>query len=280
MYSVDIDAASFHDDLSFGEINATGHSRRNSCGVEMAILAVTSPEIKALNLPKTPTFPEQLFPEHHRSNSNDTLASSTCSSISTSTHGSRQTGTISPLLLSMDRVEESPTTPQFIGKDLMEIYVDGTQDLVDSFQNHHLNTSLGSSSSLDIGKKNTSQEKENLHPNLLQAKTLNGRKKVTVSHRAGSSNRQTTVTHQQRGLPKGRYQIRRPSLHRRGSFDALPSPSEIGGSPKVDRRADYGSFPFLPSEVDKAEERRRQRSEHRRTQRTHPKSMSLTTGFR
>ena len=277
MHSLDIDyAASFHDDLSFEEMYVTENSRRSSCGTEMAILAVTSPGIKALNLPKTPTFPEQFFPAHHRSNSNDTFASSTCSSISTSTHESRKTGTIAPLLLSMGSVEESPTTPDILGQDLMQIY--GTQDLVDTFQNHNIITSLGSSSSPhDTTTKNIYQDKENVYPDLLQAKTLNGRKKFTVSHRA-SNNRQTSLTNQQR-LPKGSYQIRRPS-HRRGSFDALPSPAEIGGSPKEDRRVDCNPFPFLPSDVDKAEERRRHRSEYRRTQRTQAKSMSLTTGFR
>jgi hypothetical protein len=276
--AVDIDAASYRDDLSLEEMNGTGNSRRSSYGVELAILAATSPQIKALNLPKTPTFPEQFFPEHHRTNSNDTFASSSCSSISTSTHEPRKTGAIAPLLLSMGSVEESPTAPDIIGQDLMQIYVDETPDLVETFQNHNLNTPRGSSSSNDFTKKNKPEDKENLHPNLLQAKTLNGRKKITVSHRA-SSNRQTSLNHQQR-LPKGSsFHIRRPS-HRRGSFDALPSPAEIGGSPKVDRIVDCDSFPFLPSDIDKAEERRRQRSEYRRTQRTQPKSMSLRTGFR
>lgn len=272
-------AVSFHDDLSFEEMNVADNSRRSSCGTEMAILAVSSPGIKALNLPKTPTFPEQFFPGHRRNNSNDTFASSTCSSISTSTHESRKTGTIAPLLASMGSVEESPTRPNIVGQDLMQIYVGGgTQDLVDTFQNHNLITSLGLSSSHgDSTKENTHQEKENLHPNFLQARTLNGRKKVSVSHRA-SSTRQTSLTHQQR-LPKGSYQIRRPS-HRRGSFDALPSPAEIGGASKVDRRVERDSFPFLPSDVDNAGERDRHRSGYRRTQRAQPKSMSLTTGFR
>jgi hypothetical protein len=274
-----VDAAFFPDDLSFEEMNVTAHSQRSSWGAEMAILAATSPQIKALNLPKTPTFPKQLFPEHHRSNSNDaaSFASSACSSSSTSTHESKKTGTIPPLLVSVGSGEESPTTPSFIWQDSMQIYVDGTQDLVDAFQNHNLNTSRGSSSSHHITQKNKSEDKENLHLNLLPAKTMNGRKKVTVSHRA-SSNRQTSLTHQQQRLPpKGSsYQIRRSSLHRRGSFDALPSPAEIGGTPKVGRV----SFPFFPSDIDKAEERRLQRSGYRHTQRTQPKSMSLTIGFR
>jgi hypothetical protein len=88
------------------------------------------------------------------------------------------------------------------------------------------------------------------------------RKKLFGTHRNANYHRPSNYC--SRSIPKG-------SLHRRASYDNLPSPAQIGNYPRVMRRAvTCGALPFFPTDLD------RQRSDHRAASR----SLSWTTGFR
>jgi hypothetical protein len=246
LYSADID-------LSIDEIiepDCSTRPGRQRLGAEMAIIASTSPEIKALNLPSTPIFPQGMESFHHRRNSSGTFSS--CSS--TSSAGSRRRGTLSPLLAAMDDVECSPESR--VKAEQYAMHVDKTDEVVRPF----------STSSVPKKRQPKNNEKkhvwfddkENIHPNLFQNKDHG--KKPLGFHSSSHPYRQSKV-HQHPST-------HRQSLHRRGSLANLPSPGEIG-LPKTVR-----TIPFLPSDMNQL------RSDHRRRAIKVPKSLSLVTGFR
>jgi hypothetical protein len=168
----------------------------------------------------------------------------------------------------MKDVEGSPVLPNRRDQQAMHIFLDETDDLVRSFQNHGMGTKWVEAK-YDGHKNFQFDDKENIHPNLLHEKHLHqGQKKLPGPLR--NHNRRP------KRLPK------KPSLHRRASCDMLPSPAEIGCagcvSPRVVRRATSGSFPFFPADMEMSRELQRQRSE--RSLRMGRKSMRLSTGFR
>jgi hypothetical protein len=267
LHSMDMD--SYVDDDGATEPPAENHSvlciNRKRLGAEMAIIAATSPEIKALNLPSTPSFPPGLNYHHRRSDSNGTFSS--CSSISISSNWSRPNkGTLTPLLASMDDVERSSSFLNQSDPQDMHAFCGGTDDMVRSFENRDLDTSMDDAKVLVT----ISYDNKNIHPNLLPSKNNYNRKKPRASHHRPSK-------YSKCPLP-------RKSLHRRASYDSLPSPAEIGqsSSPRVVRRATCGAFPFFPSDMDTKKEVRRHRPAHHQTSsmRMVPKSMQLSTGFR
>lgn len=207
---------------------------RKRLGAEMAIIAATSPEIKALNLPITPSFPEPMDFGHFRTNSTDTYSSVS----SSSTHQNR---TLTPLLAALDDVEDQP----------MQIFLDETDDLFRPF--HNL---------VEDPIQKYMEDKENIHPNLLQSKLNGDTRKKPFGMRANMKRHPPKKLNSEI-TPRG-------SLHRRASCNALPSTDEIGHFPRVMKRAaTCGSLPFFPSDLDR-------KSLDRRV----PKSMSLTTCFR
>ena len=225
----------------------------------MAIIASTSPEIKALNLPITPCFPQALDYGHHRVNSNDT--NSSFSSVSTSS--SRPKGSLSPLLAAMDDdMDASPDQHDPFGSDAMHIYFDETDDLIHSFRNHDLNAATSSRDEQVKFPKKAMHDKENIHPNLLQPQ-------LHINHRSRPFQVHQKTHYARRSSFHSSYSHSKATYHRRASCDSLPSPDQIGNFPRVMRRAS-GSPPMLPRDFD------RQRSDSCLVSR----NLNLTTEFR
>jgi len=268
IYSVEIDLSM---DESIGPdsvVRATTDTRptRQRLGAEMAIIACTSPEIKALNLPITPSFPQGMESLHYRSNSSSTFSS--CSSASSA--GSRKNGTLSSLLDAMDDVECSPVTRDQSDKLAMHVFMDQTDELVRAFKTSDLKDLQKKQPKMDEKKRVWFDDKENVHPNLLQ-KQDHGKRPFGFQS-SGRPYKPTTT------LPRPSSHHR--SLHRRASWDNLPSPGEICEAPKPVRRATSTSIPFLPSDMNQPNYYQLRRSDHQRRGVQLPKSLSLMTGFR
>ena len=193
---------------------------RRRLGSEMAILASTSPEIKALNLPITPSFPEHERKSRHRRNKSTDTWSSACSSASSST---TRTLTSHMLIFDLNDAEESIAIPDCSRLEMLKTGDDETEDLVESFVRHNIKTPKIS----NCGGHCIAEDKENIHPNIRNPKISSSRKKKRGSQR--------TIRYPNIGVSSPRqskYCIRKPTLHRRVSFDSLPSPDEIESSPK------------------------------------------------
>jgi hypothetical protein len=176
----------------------------------LAILACSSPEIHALC--KTANLSSSSlslgYHHHRRSSSGSNMSFGSSSSIASP----------SPMITTLseevaqrldrpiaNRVSLSPTTT--LPRSPLE---DVTDDLVFSFESIHLNSSKKTSSVSNIDEESN---KENVPPS-------------------------PTCRHDVKESPKSRRppkpsptHSRRWSLHRRISFDSLPSPREIGSSP-------------------------------------------------
>jgi hypothetical protein len=225
----------------------------------MAILAATSPEIKALNLPITPSFPQELTARHQRSNSNASASSCSNSSISSC---SRPMGSLTPLLASMDDVEGPPGLPERFRQTSMHIFVDETDNLVHTFQNHNLDERNGDY----IQQYDDAEDKENMHPNLIHIKVVPPARKKAFGKRH--------VSTQPKPFQRPTY-LKRSSLHRRASYDSLPSPEQIGPSPSALLKAMSETFTFSSIDVDADDLRRNSLLVS-----SLPKSLNLTTEFR
>jgi hypothetical protein len=262
-------SASSGDDFSVVHLPASPGSPsksvqcRRRLGAEMSILAATSPEIKALNLPITPSFPQELTARHHRSNSNASASSCSNSSISSC---SRPMGSLTPLLASMDDVDGPPGLPERFMQAAIHIFVDETDNLIQTFQNHNLDANGDYIQQYG----DAAEDKENIHPNLIHIKVVPPTRKKAFGKRH--------VTTQQR--PPKPFQrptsLKRCSLHRRASYDSLPSPEQIGPSPSALLKSMSENFTFSSIDVDADEIRRTSLLVSSRA----PKSLNLTTGFR
>jgi len=234
---------------------------RKRLGTEMAIIAATSPEIKALNLPTTPSFPNPQALNFHDPRTNSNGTNSPCSTLSTCSTDKMEV-TLTPLLASMDDVEESSIPADQSEQNAMPIFLDETEDLIRSFQNNDLGNLPDKN-----GRHIKGDNKENIHPNL--PPTVNGGRKQPFGMRQ---------TNTKEVPPPKAFPLPRRSLHRRASYQNLPSPDEIGNYPLgVHKAASCGNIPIFPSYMDQSQVLRRPDNppQHRRVER-----LKMMTGFR
>lgn len=178
-------------------------------GERMTIIAATSPEIKALNLPVSPTFPTQL--DFGRSNSFSGRSKDPLSKHPTPTL-SRAQSTLERVSLNVETVDEVDDYKAWRGDSMRRSAFD------DSLYYENREDDLLTMVDPKPIPRHPDENKENLHPNLMQAQQ--DKKTLTIKIEGAPS------TVKEKSLHK-----RRTSLHRRVSYESLPSPAEIGPSP-------------------------------------------------
>jgi hypothetical protein len=203
--------ALFADDLS----NDGDHSTktRNFVG-EMTILATNSPEIKALNLvPRIrPQFPNHLVTSHRRSNSGSSISS--CSSLSSYTNSSRKRSVL-PNLESMEEESVTGESKSQFKTDITTMDTSSTDELIRSFQGLQ---------AAAAPKRSKLQYRVNTQQNNKEAMDYNKKRKNGIS----SFHRAPKIHHPQRPPKCHRVHLRKNNtMHRRGSFDLLPTPTEL-----------------------------------------------------
>lgn len=191
---------------------------QRSMNTEMTIVASTSPEIVALNLPVTPTFPKEInfASSHRRQDSLDSLFS--VDSRSPSDSSDVEHPFVSPMMARRldhqhgyaDRMQCSSESPlDRAGGPEHSALMEEADALCLSLKRHSLD---------GVGTQEGSNHKENVHANLSSSgSSFEPRNKLSRGH--GSR-------HLTSPAPD------RSTFHRRVSFSSLPSPAEIA-SPDV-----------------------------------------------
>ena len=276
-------------------IPTTGnHLSRRRNNPDIAILAVTSPEIKALNLPITPCFPDELITHNdcllrRRCNSGSTVSSiaSLCTSPTNETT-STFSSSCSP---SRDTILALGTERQVhdLEPEALNAWLQGVDDLAQQFQGFGVRSPRSSHGKMNKNHNENSYicNKENIPPYAYQktGKTAQSQGMKMVFGR-GTVNRANELvpTRHRKNLKTIPHISVRPTLHKRRSCDTLPSPDEIGTAPKLLRGASCGSiFSFNQEDAEDDVPTNVQPPRFQfplRNHRMRPKSLSLTTGFR
>ncbi len=229
----------------------------------MTIIAATSPEIKALNLPFTPNFPSYL----ESSRRSLDLSPSSMIPQPSMTRARSMRERVSFFIDQMDDVEDIPSfaSPPPQHKSTCSLYC-----------NEHEDDLLRSLHSPTIMTHHAHRNKENIHPNsMLQTPNKN-------TLMVGSRCEDPSL------VQKSSCHTRRKSFHRRDSTRSLPSPAEIGASPiacdsETPRHKNASICPIaFPSGSDGVKELSTSdcRSNMQPSICMAPKSLHLSTGFR
>ena len=185
---------------------------RQRFGAEMTIIAATSPEIKALNLPITPTFPTGFEFNRSKSFSGFDLSPSSKTVLPgmIRTHSMKER--VSFLIDQMDDVDaiSSSACPPACHQSASD-YHDGDRGKA-PFRSLHMDNDL---------QNNHSPNQENIQPHL-SSNTSMPNQQVPMFETPGENNK---------AIKKPPMYSRRKSLHRRDSTASLPSPAEIAASP-------------------------------------------------
>ena len=248
-------------------------SSRERFGTGITIIAATSPDIKALNLPITPTFPTQL--ESAQSNSFSGFERGPQPTLN---RAQSMKNRVSFLIDTVGEDNEypefmSPTPGRMTSKD--SFYHDDDDDDDDGEEDYLLRI-------LDPEpvRYHPDENKENIHPNLLQQ---NSKDKATLTTET-QLNEDHFVVKNKKNLHR-----RRTSFHRRASVESLPSPAEIGPSPggvgsttpqSRNLTIDCSSLSFELPELDDPFLPRCQPQAVLPGMRMVSKNMQLSTGFR
>jgi hypothetical protein len=212
-----------------------------SLGPKMAILAATSPEIKAMNLPITPCFPEVAGAQPY-------FSSGTFLSFSENS----TSATISPLLPNKDtffpllaRMQEENVQEEEgrLDSAALRIWLNGNdENFVRSFQDCNIQTLTPPTKVPRL--KGAFNCKENEPPN--DRPTLYTKRRIPTS----------TIEQVPAKEVKPRCtMIKRPSFHRRGSCESLPSPDEIeSDKTPLARGGTCGHFTYSPTKEKNVEE--------------------------
>lgn len=238
----------------------------------MTIIAATSPEIKALNLPITPTFPTQLDFTRSNSFSGATTEPSLRIQQPTLFRAQSMRNHVSFRLDTMDDFKgfttdlRRPSPRRNVSPEDSFYQDDGEDDLLQFLYPH------------EPVPRHPDQNKENIHPNLIPLK----------------SDKQSLTTFETEADPsivKKKGHGRRKSFHRRISYEALPSPAEIGPSPggldsKTPRRSNTSmdssafTFEFLKSDEPVVTPRCHSPALTQSDRMIGPQNLQLKAGFR
>ena len=239
---------------------------RERFGAAMTIIADTSPEIKALNLPITPTFPTGFEFGRSKSFSGLDLSSKTVLPRMTRAQSMRERVTF--LIDQMEDVEAVSSSTN-----LPPCHQSTAGNVC---YNEHRQDKLLGCLNVEKGLQHGfSRNRENIHPQL--------------NPNAGGPNQQTptfeTPGEKDEAIKKPPLYSRRKSWHRRDSTASLPSPAEIAASPfscasETPRQKNVSFCPsILP--CDTGERDGTSHNLHSQTsQPLVPKSLHLTSGFR
>jgi hypothetical protein len=243
---------------------------RERFGSGMTIVAATSPEIKALNLPSTPAFPPTRL-DFNRSSSFSCTPSKVPSRISQpALHRAASMGERIALCIdTMDDVEDpsfpSPPTKDELTTATSSFYHDDEEDdllriVIPNKVPYH-----------------PDENKENIHPNLIQQQSEKASSSPLKNHKNNDDDPSLLKK-------KKSHHGRRTSFHRRISYESLPSPAEIGPSPLSHHKvvqANSNVFHFsLPNLDELAAAPHRHHTNPVTSIRMPAKSLQLSTGFR
>jgi hypothetical protein len=213
-------------------------------GPKMAILAATSPEIKAMNLPVTPCFPVELAGVQPYFSTFLSFAENSPSA------------TISPLLpnketffplLAITQEENVQEAEGRLDSAAIRIWLNGNdENLVRSFQDCNIQTRTPPAKVPRLeGAFNC---KENEQPNLM----MNDGPMLYANGRIPTSTIEQVPAKE---VKPRRTMIKRPSFHRRGSYESLPSPDEIeSDKTPLARGGTCGHYTFSPTKEENIEE--------------------------
>ena len=259
---------------------------------DMAILAATSPEIKALNLPITPSFPEDLIAHHDRllqqgGNSGSTVSSMVSSCASSVNSDIHLMGSSSLNFSEHDDIQNCAKQKEvpICGTEATVEMLQGEEDLTQQFQGFGFYPPPQNRTNI-VPDHDYINNKENIPP--ITSKSLGKMGSQEQFRKAfGRSyiNRNISESHCNYQQMNGRHSNRttaKLTLHKRRSFDSLPSPAEIGSTRLLLRGSSCGAiFSFSPDGDDASIDDRNPRFHPPlQTQRMRPKSLNLTTGFR
>ncbi|CAB9512336.1 expressed unknown protein [Seminavis robusta] len=237
--SISGDWASITEEQSTGEQSASDQSRRMSIVAEMAILASSSPEIKALSLRRG----SSMLPSPSSS-----VASSTVANLSATSFAEEY---------KCQEDMDSETTKSVLGEQLAALAFENLRIEPPPCPRREEVSDIAKIINVDNNKENSlhqdtrcrvppGTESSTIGPAQRSRRTSAG-SATRVSHRDSFGSCGTRLSHRDSfgscgstrppkhpapsnaSTPKSP-QHRRPSMHRRVSFDSLPSPSEIGGS--------------------------------------------------
>ena len=189
---------------------------RKRLGAGMTIVASTSPEIKALNLPSTPAFPATRL-DFSRSSSSSPCSCSMDESPSTSPHQPKMSRAqsmrerLSFCIDTMDDVIDFPSLPKRHSREELSADRPFYHDNVDDLLRYTIPNKV---------LYHPDENKENIHPNLIQQKSDKARIILDVHDDDDDLSIATTKTRH----------VRRKNSHRRISYESLPSPADIGPS--------------------------------------------------
>ena len=251
------DIGAVHDELSAGDHSTTAsdHSNRIRAVAEMAILASTSPEIKALSLRRGNSFPQA-----YRAS---ILLASPASSVASSTL-SRTNLSVASFFGDADRSMEETKQHENLDftptKSTNSTTVDQLAGL--SFENLRIEPPP-STKREQVADLATLIGKEDIPPNIRcysapspETNSQGSNQKVRKSLFAGRSNLRDSFASNGSSSQRPPMPLKssfRRSMHRRVSFDSLPTPSEISPStPLVFKRASSERTLSTPSPPDRS----------------------------
>lgn len=245
----------------------------------IAIIAETSPEIKALNLPSTPTFPPTRL-DFGRSSS-FSFSPAKISPCTRQASGNLNTAQSmrERVALCIDTMGDVKDAPSFTSPPTIEEHPTPSSSIYHGDEEDDLLRAILPEKVPHIVPYHPDENKENIHPNLINEKVEKPKLTLLESRDDDPSLVQKKSRHG-----------RRKSFHRRISCESLPSPAEIGpsstplGSQTPRRRTvQFGSSVFnlsRPSLEEPGMLHEHCRTNSQPNMRMLAKNLQLSTGFR